>query len=62
MNDKKKKLDEKAILKRLSNGKMYHVIGGYSPFMENDKEQAPIDTCLAGCGCTHQPACSRCQA
>jgi len=51
-----KKLDEKAILSRLSNGALSNILG------LNDKFQQPIDECLAGCGCLSQNACDTCQA
>ena len=40
-----KKLDEKAILSRLSNGALSNILGGVGL---NDKFQQPIDECLAG--------------
>lgn len=54
-----KKLDEKAILSRLSNGALSNILGGVAL---NDKFQQPIDECLAGCGCLSQNACDTCQA
>lgn len=54
-----KKLDEKAILSRLSNGALSNILGGVGL---NDKFQQPIDECLAGCGCLSQNACDTCQA
>lgn len=46
-----KKLDEKAILSRLSNGALSNILGGVGL---NDKFQQPIDECLAGCGCFYK--------
>ena len=47
-----KKLDEKAILSRLSNGALSNTFGGVSQ----------IGECLAGCGCLSLSACNTCQA
>ena len=52
---KVKKLDEKAILSRLSNGALSNILGGVGL---NDKFQQPIDECLAGWnhwGQVHRP-------
>lgn len=63
MNDKKKKLNEESILKRLSNGAMYQVNGGKSDSFTNVEVQQSLGNCLAGCGCTSQRACNTiCQA
>lgn len=62
MLNKKKKLNEEAILKRLSNGEMYQVKGGKSSSFTNESLQPALDNCLAGCGCGSQTACNICQA
>lgn len=64
MNNKKKKLNEESILKRLSNGAMYQVNGGRSnSFTDSDNSLQPsLGDCLAGCGCTPHRACNTCQA
>lgn len=54
-----KKLDEQAILSRLSNGALSDILGGIN---QNDNFQQPIDECLAGSGCLSQNACDTCQA
>lgn len=62
MNDKKKKLNEESILKRLSNGAMYQVTGGKSASFTNADVQPSLGDCLAGCGCDPHRACNTCQA
>lgn len=62
MKDKKKKLNEESILKRLSNGAMYQVNGGKSDSFTNNEVQPSLGNCLAGCGCNSQRACNTCQA
>lgn len=70
MHEKKKKLDENAILKRLSNGAMYQVYGGKSVSLsdpgdtdDDDDDVAPeLGDCLAGCGCKPLTACDTCLA
>lgn len=62
MHDEKKKLDEKAILERLSNGAMVNVNGGTSPSFTDQETQSALTDCLAGCGCGSQRACTTCQA
>ncbi len=52
-----KKLDEKAILSRLSNGALSNTFGGVSQI---EKIQHPIGECLAGC--LSLSACNTCQA
>lgn len=54
-----KKLDEKAILSRLSNGALSNTFEGVSQI---EKIQHPIGECLAGCGCLSLSACNTCQA
>lgn len=62
MFDKKKKLDERSILTRLSNGAMFQVRGGTSSTFTDAKISPSLGNCLAGCGCTTQRACDVCHA
>ena len=58
----KEKLDEKSILKRLSDGTMFQVTGGSSSHFTSEEVQPSLGTCLAGCGCNPHRACDTCQA
>lgn len=57
-----KKLDEKSILERLSNGAMLNVCGGQSSSSDDDGSEDELSKCLAGCGCSSQTACTTCKA
>lgn len=69
------KLDENAILNRMSNGELSAINGGVNyaqtlcsgpinPSLSKCTEQPtnPLCNCLAGCGCNPQSACNGCTA
>lgn len=59
--NEEKKLDEKSILERLSNGAMLNVCGGQSSFADEGSEDE-LSKCLAGCGGDPHRACATCMA
>lgn len=68
------KLNEEAIIKRMSNGELASVRGGANsaqtlcggPIMPTQgicgEPTNPLCNCLAGCGCNPQSACNGCTA
>lgn len=60
--NEEKKLDEKSILERLSNGAMLNVCGGQSSSSDSEGSEDELSKCLAGCGCGSQRACTTCMA